>query len=67
MNAEAAKLNPGQAAEWEYYLTWYQTHGWVGDEARHSILRTLVTTIGWRSISSPLLRRANVARTLSYS
>ena len=33
MDVDTEKLTPEQREDWEYYLTWYQSNGWTGDEA----------------------------------
>lgn len=42
MNAEIAKLTTEQSEDWEYYVRWYLSNGWEGDEARE---------LAWRDLS----------------
>ena len=42
MDSAVAKLPPEQSEDWGYYLNWYLSNGWVGDEAQRLAWRDLI-------------------------
>jgi hypothetical protein len=41
MNTETCKLTSEQSEDWEYYLRWYSSNGWEGEEGRQLAWRDL--------------------------
>jgi hypothetical protein len=42
VDSDVAKLAPEESEDWRYYLNWYLSNGWVGDEAQRLAWRDLI-------------------------